>query len=421
MNFVLRADRLTSLNRNAQDDLSFLDDRTQVALLAKAKADAVETISRLLAEPGTKTEPRETAKRYREASIPSRSMHSPRKLNASSSNGVQSFSLLPGASFLPVVSNNAATFADTSNIMRKAKAGTARAESPHGGASNSGKSSDTPESNPSPKDRDLVDCGASSEQNKEKNAKKQWGSRFPDAAEGTSSQRSNILRQHLDHCASAVSRPSTVIDEAKEDLQVQNSISMSSINSSLRSTKRAFINLAGAESDLDSESEMPLAHNKCPSTNLRNFRSPVKTSPQSSPPLARSLRSWLPPERSPDYSGPRTQHMNAEQFPSNKSTPDSLENSTQPLSRPPELSLKIPPGESPRFSGTESEASPSPSALSPSEVIWDIEGLDVQMVKLPARTRKETIKGNTEDDIDDSAGCETVDDLLRKWTYVPRD
>lgn len=390
------------MNRSTQDDLSFLDDRTQVVLLAKAEADPVQAMSKLLPNPGTEAEAGETLNSNRTASIPLRSIRSPREPKSSSSTAVQTYARTSAATFLPVVPPTVQASADTPHSMPKANVRAAIFEKPHGEAANIERSSVTPKSSPSPQNWGEFDFKIASEQSTQEDTPKQWRPRLRDAAKDVSSGRTHVLSQHLDHCASAVSRLSTVTDEAKRDLQMQNNISMSSIHSSLRSTKRASTNLAGGESDLDSDPDMPLARSKHPSTNWRHSRSPAEFPPG----LPRLSSYSFSTERSVasfrDDREPMVQHENFEAYP-----PHEIADS--------KISLE---GDA-RFSATVPAASPSRS-IQPSSA--PMEQLDVSMERTtPLATRFRRLVGRTvrpNDDTEVFVGFETVDDLVRKWTHV---
>ncbi|KAL1585187.1 hypothetical protein WHR41_06432 [Cladosporium halotolerans] len=439
------ASKLSS--QSTQDDLSFLDDRTQVTILAKAKADSVEAMSKLLPNPETQAEAGKTLNSNGTASIPLRAMRSPREPNASSSTAVQTYAWTSAATFLPVVPPTVQASVDTPHTMSKGNVRVAIFEKPHGEASSTERSSVTPKSSPSPQSRGEFDLKIALEQSTEKDTQKQRCVRVRDATKGASSKRSKMLSEHLDHCASAVSRLGTVIGEAKRDLHLQNNISMSSINSSLRSTKRAFSNLAGAESDLDSE----------PEKLLRPKRSPPALRSQGS-----SSGAYLPqpPAPWPRYDAvpePINPVSTREESTTPRASTDPVEASTPLPSRPPKLTLAIPHRELARSSATRLEPlmnnqvtldaySTSSSALSFAASILPIdsageaessargssqspqpyESHDVRRMRKSGSSLSRFDAGSgflfgvTEDDepIDVPASLETVDDLVRKWTHV---
>lgn len=356
--------------------MSFLDDRTQVALLAKAEADSLEAMRSLLTSLETKSEAAGNASGNATASTPSRSMNPRLEPNTPSTLGATSYSSTSTATFLPVMSHTAPAFADASHTLPQARVWAPTVDT-LGESSNAGKSPVTTGSNPSNQSRfEVLDQillrAIEMELNKPSHQV------VPDACEGIFSRRSISLCRHLNDCASAVARLNAVLVDANRDLLARGSISISTINRSFRSARRAFKSLADAES----ENKVVVEECETPPEEVSYRISSIASRQPNSLSISRELSLLL--EAGFDPLSVRTQ---------SPSKPPHFEGEAEPPIRDQSLE-SVEPCDSGRMSRSDHSRHPAQN-----DHTW----------------------GDPEDsdDTECPAGFETVDDLVRKWTYAP--
>lgn len=256
-------DWLKVFYRSAQDDLSLLDEKTQVTFIANAKRESIRTGRRLVASPKAPSKCSEHSSAERSTSRRSRSFPPPKDSNESSSTSFRSSRGVSAATILPVMLPIGVESGVTSHEAQQSSSEASHGK-PHGKAVNT---EDVPSTSDSRSFSKLaLTAGGVSDHNTRATPKlgAQIGDRMPSErsvprwSRRVPSTRSKVLASRLSSCISAVAGLDKVLDIATRDLQERDWFSMSAINKRHRSIKRALDSLAKADRDIDSESDRQL-------------------------------------------------------------------------------------------------------------------------------------------------------------------